>query len=70
MKTWITPSLAVADFEETVNHAFHQIKGGLTGVVSNLDEAREVMSKLGMTEAEQDERIHFALTGEILSGGR
>ena len=69
MKTWITPSLVVVDSAETVDVAFKAIKGGLTGRVSNLDEAREVMTRLGMTEAEQDGRIHFAFTGEVLSGG-
>ena len=69
MKTWITPSLVVQDSEETVDRCFQQIKGGLIGRVTSMDEARAVMTKLGMTEAEQDDRIHFALTGAVISGG-
>lgn len=66
MKTWITPSLVVVTTDETVSAAYKAIKGGLTGKVTSIAEAREVMNLLGMTEREQDDRIHFALTGEVL----
>jgi hypothetical protein len=69
VKTWITPSLVVVTTDETIEDAFKAIKGGLTGKVTTFEEAREVMHKLGMTDDEQNDRIHFALTGEVLSGG-
>jgi hypothetical protein len=68
VKTWITPSLVVVESTDTVDAAFKQIKGGLIGTVTSMDEAREVMARLGMTEQEQDDRVHFALTGEVISG--
>lgn len=70
MKTWITPSLVVVTAENAVNSALVDIESGTTGYVTTLDEAREVMTKLGMSEEAQNERIHFAFTGEIIRGGR
>jgi len=70
VKTWITPSLAVVTSDEVVEAAHKQVKDGRIGTVTNLDEAREVMRKVGMTEDEIEDRIHFAFTGEVLSGGR
>jgi hypothetical protein len=59
----------MVDSAETVDAAFKAVKGKMIGRVTSLDEARQVMTRLGMTEAEQDDRIHFAMTGEVLSGG-
>lgn len=66
MKTWITPSLVVITPENAVRSAYDEIKDGCVGFVTTMDEAREVMTLLGMTEEEQDSRVHFAMTGEVL----
>lgn len=65
MKTWITSSLAVVDSEEIIGAAFRAVKGGLIGRVTTLDEAREVLTRLGVPEAERDTLI----ANGVLNGG-
>lgn len=64
---WITPSLRVTGEGVRPEAAFAIIKSGGTADVATLDDARAVMTLLDMTEAEIEDRVHFALTGEVLS---
>lgn len=68
MKTWITPSLVLVTPERATHAALDDIRSGGIGHVTDLDQARAVMTALGMTEEEQEIRIHFALTGEMVGG--
>jgi hypothetical protein len=74
---WITPSLRVtgtfsahripATFCAHPAEAYDIIKSGHIAEVATLDDARTVMAMLGMDDEQMDDRIHFALTGEVLS---
>ena len=65
MKTWITPSLVLVTPERAVSDAFDEIKSGGIGHVTDLDQARAVMTALGMSEEDQEQRINFAFTGTL-----
>jgi hypothetical protein len=54
--------------ERAVSEAFDEIKSGGIGHVTDLDQARAVMTALGMSEEDQEQRIHFAFTGEVVGG--
>jgi hypothetical protein len=63
---WITPSLRVTGAGLLPAKAYDVIKAGYNAEVETLDDAREVMAMLGMTQEQIDDRIHFAMTGEVL----
>jgi hypothetical protein len=65
VKTWITPSLVLLTPENAPKDAYDEIKAHNIGYVTDLDQAREVMTALGMSEKEQEKRIHFAFTGDV-----
>lgn len=65
--TWITPSLRVTGEYQRPEAAVAIIKSRGIADVATLDDARSVMRLLGMDESSIEDRIHFALTGEVLS---
>ena len=65
---WITPSLRVTGDYTPPEVALATIKAGGIADVAMLADARHVMRLLGMDEENIEDRIHFALTGEVLCG--
>lgn len=71
MITWVTPSLAICDRGEMPEvlsaaeavEAADWIELGHTSYVDSEYTARRVLSILGLSAAEIDDRIHFARTG-------
>lgn len=63
---YITPSLRVTGAGLLPAKAYDIIKAGGIAEVETLDDAREVMTLLGMSQEQMDDRVHFALTGEVL----
>jgi hypothetical protein len=64
---WITPSLRVtAKADLLPEFAYAIIDAGGIADVATLDDARAVMRLLRMSELQVEDRIHFALTGEVL----
>jgi hypothetical protein len=74
MVMWVTPSLAVASDREAleppfnineVDRAVEWIHSGFDAYVDSEETAKVVLSKLGLTEAEINDRFRFARTGEV-----
>ena len=70
MLTWLTPTLAVGEWVETLtaDEATNWIQDGNFAVVADFATASEVLTNLGLTDDEIIDRLHFARTGEVLSG--
>ena len=63
---WITPSLRVTGENTHPEAAFAIIKSGGIADVVNIDAACDVMELLGMSVEQIEDRVHFALTGQVL----
>ena len=63
---WITPSLRVTGEATQPEAALAVIKSGGIAEVATLEDARTVMNLLGMSAEQIEDRVHFALTGEVL----
>lgn len=63
----VTPLLDVGGGEDTVPVAVSRIRVNMRANVATLDEAREVLRIFGLDEEQVEDRIHFALTGEVLA---
>lgn len=64
----VTPLLDVGGGDDDVQHAVSRIRAGLRANVATLDEAREVLKRFGLDEEQVEDRVYFALTGDILVG--
>ena len=63
---WITPSLRVTGDLLPPSDALAVIKAGGIADVMNLDDACAVMELLDMSKEQIADRVHFALTGQVL----
>lgn len=64
---WITPSMGVApDGETDAGIAVAQIVAGGDAFVADEQVARAVLRRLGLTDFEVEDRLHFANTGTVL----
>jgi hypothetical protein len=69
---WVTPSLRIdPEWPDCICDpamAARWIDSGDNHIayVPNVAVARGVLERMGLSEAEVDDRIHFALTGEVL----
>lgn len=62
----VTPLLDVGGGEDTVRAAVARIRARLRANVATLEDARAVLREFGLDEEQIEDRIHFALTGEVL----
>ena len=62
----ITPLLDVGGGSDSVDEAVERIRFRQRANVADLATAREVLRRLGMDEELIEDRVHFALTGEVL----
>ena len=74
MFKWITPSLAVVDgcnwpcepfSADEATQAVDWIELGHTAYVKDDDAARAVLLRLGLSNADVDDRLRFAYTGRV-----
>lgn len=65
----VTPLLDVGGGDDSVEVAIARIRRRERANVVTLDDAREVLRRLGLREELVEDRIHFALTGKVLVEG-
>ena len=63
----ITPLLDVGGGDDSVPEALERIRNRERANVRNFEVAREVLRALGLDEDQVEDRVHFAITGEVLA---